>query len=43
MNVRLQIYWGGGEGGEGSGTWYLVEPTQKTVSLTNIFLSKNDC
>ena len=34
---------GGGKGGEGSGTWYLVEPTQKTVSLKNIFLSRNDC
>ena len=39
MNVRLQIYSGGGEGG---GTRQLVEPTQKTISITKIFLKQEN-
>ena len=39
MNVRMQIYSGGGEGG---GTRQLVEPTQKTISITKILLKQEN-
>ena len=39
MNVRLQIYSGEGEGG---GTRQLVERTQKTISITKIFLKQKN-